>query len=253
MRSVLIILSFHLSFLSDFVDVVASQYRPGIIPFGADDFCLSISLPVISLAESIPPRALMAWDRHLLSKTQHLVLLISGMRGIYPTISSDGSLVPMAQRGGVQLNFKVGLSGKYKPSKENVREACRNFGLIVQDAEDELIAEKVNVDTAFNWDDQLQENVVEEESEPEDEGRFDKFSLSTSLESLLNQVFLKVVQLRRTFGLGWAGAEMLYSMVEKSQKKAEDVMKVKSDKSVGFQGLHFVLVLSQSHAGCFAS
>ena len=73
---------------------------------------------------------------------------------------------------------------------------------------------------------------VEEEVDKVDEGRFDRFSLSSSLGSLMDQSFLKVVQLRRKFGLGWAGAELLHSEIEISQRLDEDVLKMKNDVSL---------------------
>lgn len=215
---------------SDFIETIATGFRPGLIRFGGDDFSISVSLPVITLAASIPPRALMAWDRRLLSRSQHLCLLISGFRGTYPTISSDGMLSPVAQQFGTALNFKVGLTPGYKPGKEFAREAARTFGLITTDAEDDfrIRAEKAALEP-FDYDnegDPFTEPappgpvVVEE---PEDRGRFDRFSLSSSLESLLDQALLKVVQLRRAFKLGWAGAEVLLAEVERTQMKPKDI------------------------------
>ncbi|KAF9047184.1 hypothetical protein BDZ89DRAFT_1089351 [Hymenopellis radicata] len=217
----------------DFIDVVATGYRPGILKFGADDFCLSVSVPVITLSDSIPPQALMAWDRRLLSRSQHLVLLISGLRGIYPAISSDGVYTPAAKNASVQLKFQVGLSGRYKPSELNAKEAVRKYGLVLQDAEDELRIqeEKAAAAAAFaEWDPDAEEDptmivppTFTAAEEDEDDGRFDKFSLSSSFESLLDQNFLKVVQLRRKFGLGWAGAEVLHAQAEQSQMAPTDV------------------------------
>lgn len=175
----------------------------------------------------------MAWDRRLLSRSQHLTLLISGLRGIYPLISSDGTLSDAAQRAGIQVKFKVGLCGRYKPTKEHAQEASRNFGLIVQDAEDELRlqAEKLaaQIPAVDEWDDQTFDEIppVVVEEEEEDEGRFERFSLSSSLETLMDQAFFKLVQYRRKFKLGWAGAEALYAEVEKNQRKPEDVLKDK--------------------------
>ncbi len=213
--------------------MVATGYRPGILKFGADDFCLSVSVPVITLSDSIPPQALMAWDRRLLSRSQHLVLLISGLRGIYPVISSDGSYTSVAKNASVQLKFQVGLSGRYKPSELNAKEAVRKYGLVLQDAEDELRiqAEKAAAAAAFaEWDPDAEEDptmivppTFTAAEEDEDDGRFDKFSLSSSFESLLDQNFLKVVQLRRKFGLGWAGAEVLHAQAEHSQMTPTDV------------------------------
>lgn len=187
-----------------------------------------MSTPVVSLAESIPPRALMAWDRRLLSRTQYLTLLISGMAGKYPFIASDGT-VPRA----MTLTFKVGLTKRYKPSKEHAKDVGRTFGLIGADAEDELRAqaelrekqmEWSGDDIAFMHEDDGTPMIVDTvQEEEEDDGRFDRFSLSSSLESLLDQALLTVIQLRRKFGLGWAGAETLFSEVERSQRRPEDV------------------------------
>lgn len=210
---------------------MATEYRPGFIRLGGNDFVVSVSLPVITLADAIPPRALMAWDRRLLSSSQHLTLLISGFHGLYPVLENDATYTAPAQRLGVSLSFRVGLSERYKPGTAQVQEVVRKHGLIIQDAEDELriqaelAAQKARAfdfDIEFNEDEPMQE-VVEEE-EPIDPGRFDNFSLSSSLETLMDQSFLKLVQLRRNFGLGWAGAELLISEVEKSQRKEEDVL-----------------------------
>ncbi|KAF9566809.1 hypothetical protein CPC08DRAFT_703781 [Agrocybe pediades] len=215
----------------DFVDIVATEYMPGFVRLSGNDFVLSVSLPVLRLAECIPPRALMAWDRRLLSRSQHFTLLISGFRGLYPVLEDDVTYSAAALRLGVNLSFKVGLTEKYKPAKEQVREVIRRHGLITQDAEDELRlqAELAAQKAKYDFDDDtgdemMQEPVVEEEVEiPPDPGRFDSFSLSSSLESLMDQFFLKIVRLRKTFNLGWAGAELLNTEIEKSQKPDEIV------------------------------
>ncbi|KIY71906.1 hypothetical protein CYLTODRAFT_389638 [Cylindrobasidium torrendii FP15055 ss-10] len=225
----------------DFIDVVASHYRPGLLRFSADDFCLSVSVPVIKLADSIPAQALMAWDRRLLSRSQHLVLLISGQCGIYPTLDNNGSYTSSAKNASVQLKFQVGLSGQYKPSEENAREAVRKFGLVVADAEDELRLqqerEAAEAALAFDYSEDplgtpeppppppIAFEPVEEDTDP---GRFDKFSLSSSFEHLLDQHFLKVVNIRRVFRLGWAGAELLHSHAEQQQRSTQSLFDLNS-------------------------
>ena len=74
--------------------------------------------------------------------------------------------------------------------------------------------------------------VAPEEEEVIDEGRFDSFSLSSSLESLMDQSFLKIVQLRRKFDLGWAGAEFLHSEIERSQQVDKEVLRMKHNVSI---------------------
>ncbi|KAK7457902.1 hypothetical protein VKT23_010249 [Stygiomarasmius scandens] len=227
---------------ADFIDTLASSYRPGFIPMSTDglggDFIISVSIPVVRLAEMVEPRALRAWDRKLMKlvgreggRPYHLVLLISGWRGVYP--------YPFSAGGEMKLKFKVGLSPSYKPSQENGKEACRNFGLIVNDAEDELEAEKErerlekeamgllwdedaeDMDTPF----EIEEGEREEEVVEEDLGTFTPFSLSSSLESLLDGSFLKLVAIRKRWGLGWAGAEVLLGECERMQLGEEFVMK----------------------------
>ncbi|KAF8797821.1 hypothetical protein BYT27DRAFT_7204023 [Phlegmacium glaucopus] len=222
----------------DFVDIVATDYRPGFIRLGGNDFLVSVSLPVITLSNSIPPHALMAWDRRLLSCSQHLTLLISGFHGLYPVLENDISYNSSAQRLGVSLGFKVGLSQKYKPGSEQAQEIVRKHGLIIQDAEDELRiqAEWAAQQQRNEWLDDLNEDepmpaeAAPEEEEIVDEGRFDSFSLSCSLESLMDQSFLKIVQLRRKFDLGWAGAELLHSEIERSQQLDQEVLKMNHDE-----------------------
>lgn len=204
---------------------------------------MSISLPVITLSDSIPPHALMAWDRRLLSCSQHLTLLISGFHGLYPVLENDVSYTSSAQRLAVSLGFKVGLSQRYKPGAEQALEVIRKHGLITHEAEDEV---RMQADWAAmrqrfersDSDDLDEDDSTPAEAAPVDEvvnvdkGRFGGFSLSSSLESLMDQSFLKIVHLRRKFGLGWAGAELLHSEIEICQRLDEDVLKMKNDVSL---------------------
>ena len=203
---------------------------------------MSVSLPVITLSNSIPPHALMAWDRRLLSCSQHLTLLISGFHGLYPVLENDVSYTSSAQRLAVSLGFKVGLSQRYKPGAEQALEVVRKHGLITHEAEDEV---RMQADWAamqqrsersdsddLDEDESTPAEAAPVEDELVDEGRFDGFSLSSSLESLMDQSFLKIVQLRRKFGLGWAGAELLHSEIEISQRLDDEVLKMKHDVSL---------------------
>jgi ubiquitin-conjugating enzyme E2 Q len=181
----------------------------------------------------------MAWDRRLLSSSQHLTLLISGFHGLYPVLENDVSYTGSAQRLGVSLGFKVGLSQRYKPGTEQALEIVRKHGLITHDAEDELreqlewAAQQQRLERSddLNEDEPMPAEPIPEEEEVVDKDRFDSFSLSSSLESLMDQTFLKIVQLRRKYGLGWAGAELLHSEIETSQRPDEDILKMKNDVS----------------------
>jgi ubiquitin-conjugating enzyme E2 Q len=183
----------------------------------------------------------MAWDRRLLSCSQHFTLLISGFHGLYPVLESDVSYTGSAQRLGVSLGFKVGLSQRYKPGTEQALEIVRKHGLIAHNAEDEV---RIQLERAAQQqrselsDDQNEDEPMLVEAAPEEEevvvheDRFENFSLSSSLESLMDQSFLKIVQLRRKFNLGWAGAELLHTEIEISQQLDKDILKMKHDVSL---------------------
>lgn len=170
----------------------------------------------------------MAWDRRLLSRTQNLTLLISGLRGTYPPFAPDGTYSKDAMARGTQLQFKVGLTKRYKPGKEHALEAKRTFGLVDDEEpgpswnsnEPALMAIDSEGNTISEIDPLQGE---EEEEEEEDDGRFDSFSLSSSLESLLDHSLIRVIQNRLKYGLGWAGAETLLHESERLQQTPEVV------------------------------
>jgi ubiquitin-conjugating enzyme E2 Q len=217
-------------FASDFIEAIADDYRPGIIRLGGDRFALSVSLPIVGLVRRVSPRVLMAWDRRLLARTQHLTLVISGLQGAYPILKHDGTYLNEVLHRGVSLSFKVGLTQRYKPSKEHAAELVRTFGLVVPVDEgnvDTIMTEDELFHQAFDvfGDPVFEEDPVEEEEEEDvDPGRFERFSLSASLESLLENRFMRVVQLRIKFNLGWAGAEVLLAELERSQKPVEEIL-----------------------------
>lgn len=225
----------------DFLEIVSSSYRPGLIPFtpgpfdSASDFALSVSIPTVRLTDTIPAQALVAWDRRLLGSTRarHLVLLVSGLGTAYPPLTPMGEHA----RQGMRLRFQVGVCGRYKPDRAAAVEAGRTFGLVGKDAEDELREAKererrAREQAALGWgdgDDSLGDAIegeatpLEVEVEEEDEGRFERFSLSTSLESLLEAQLVKLIWVRRTYGVGWAGAELMYMHVEREQRAYDDI------------------------------
>ncbi|KAG2129598.1 hypothetical protein DEU56DRAFT_872472 [Suillus clintonianus] len=169
----------------DFEGAHAAGYTPGAIWSGSSEFFLTVSVPV------------------------HLVLVISGFWGVYPPVQSDGTLSPAAVNSCTSLKFYVGLSRQYKPSKEHVITSLRQYGLQSDQhngVEDGMVKEYIDVDK-------------DSETGPEqDDGAFDKFSLSSSLESLLDKHFLQLLRLRRQFKLGWASAEELHWRSQELQK-----------------------------------
>ncbi|KAF9809445.1 hypothetical protein IEO21_07397 [Rhodonia placenta] len=202
----------HHTLHSDFTEIVAYGYRPGFVPIDIDEYVLSVSCPTIKLADDIPTRALMAWDRRLLAPSQHLTLLVHGLNGVYPILEGDGALCPHAVERGRNPQFKVGLTSSYKPQREHVVETIRVSG---------------------RWDKGTpQENVNEEQAQETDnmtERRervgFDHFNLSSPMETLLNLHFMRLLKLRLKYDLGWAGVEVLLWEADRTQQKAEDIMK----------------------------
>ena len=223
----------HLS--SHFNETVAYGYYPGFIPFGVDDFALSVSIPANSLVDTIPARALMAWDKELLSRAQHVTLLISGLRGVYPFVQHDATYSQSAHFHGTAPQFRVGLTLGYKPSREDAAETIRKFGLKedydAQPAPDPVVPPLFG-DDDLDYEDHAMDDVELENGEVEQPAAesvmgFRPFSLSSSLESLLNGHFLRILQLRIQFKLGWAGAETLLWEVETSQQAVGDIMRLR--------------------------
>ncbi|KAI0750412.1 hypothetical protein C8Q74DRAFT_1309949 [Fomes fomentarius] len=216
-----------------FNEIVGYGYCPGVIPLGVDDFALSVSQPAKSLAETIPARALMAWDKQLLSRAQHLTMLISGLRGVYPFVQHDATYTQTAHFHGTAPQFRVGLTSGYKPTREDATETIRKFGLKeeydtqpVPDAQPPLFG-----DDYLDYEEQ-EVFYADEEPEPEPEEPetgFRAFSLTSSLESLLNSHFLRILQLRIRHKLGWAGAEALLWEIETSQQAEGDIMRLRGD------------------------
>jgi len=201
----------------DFLEMIAHDYRPGLIRMGEDRFLVSVSLPIVQLARRIPLRVLSAWDKRLLARTQHLTLLISGLGREYPILDSDGEYRREAKNAGVDLSFKVGLCQRYKPSKEQALELVRKHGLQTSEEPIQPPPETPNSDDD-DLDDLRQERTPTPEPEETDPGHLERFSLSTSLESVLQNLFLPVLRLRLKYQLGWAGAETLLADVETLQK-----------------------------------
>ncbi|KAF7320888.1 UBIQUITIN-CONJUGAT-2 domain-containing protein [Mycena chlorophos] len=239
----------------DFLEIVSSDsYRPGLIPFtpsasspgGFDissDFALSVSIPLVELTNTIPAQALVAWDSRLLStpkRAAHLVLLISGLGSAassYPPLTPHGEYI----RKGMALRFQVGVCGRYKPSREHAVEAGRTFGLVGKDAEDEIREKREAARAAreaalLEWgEDAIPEELsfdefggypeLEPEETVDDDSRFERFSLSSSLETLLETQLVKLIAIRRKYNVGWAGAEVMHASVESEQRSLDDKIK----------------------------
>jgi ubiquitin-conjugating enzyme E2 Q len=198
--------------------VIAHEYRPGLIRMGEDRFLISVSLPIVQLARRIPLRVLSAWDKRLLVRTQHLTLLVSGLGREYPILESDGDYRREAKNAGVDLSFNVGLCQRYKPSKDQASELVRKHGLRAPEEPIQQPPELLDAEDEDIYDVQQERIPTPEPPEEADLGRLERFGLSTSLESVLQNLFLPVLRLRLKYHLGWAGAETLHAAVETLQQ-----------------------------------
>jgi ubiquitin-conjugating enzyme E2 Q len=177
---------------------------------------MTISTPVVNIP--VPPNVLQAWDRVLLASTRHLTLLITGLQNVYPVLARDGSMTLEAIRRSVSLNFQLGLTPRNKPSRTHAQAASRSYVLVVEEEEtlDPLAMEEdLSVDYGF-----VPPPKVEE---PEDAGVFERFALSQPLEALLNHNFLNMLRIRLKFKVGWAGAEMMQAIIDKTQSQVDEV------------------------------
>ena len=195
---------------------------------GEDRFLVSVSLPVVQLARRIPLRVLSAWDKRLLARTQHLTLLISGLGREYPILEPDGEYRREAKNAGVDLSFNVGLCQRYKPLKDHASELVRKHGLRTLEEPVQQPPEALNSDDDDD-DDILQERAPTPEPDEADFGHLERFALTTSLESVLQNLFLPVLRLRLKYHLGWAGAETLLADVETMQQSPDTLFAYRED------------------------
>ncbi|PCH39035.1 hypothetical protein WOLCODRAFT_141073 [Wolfiporia cocos MD-104 SS10] len=218
----------------DLKEVIENGFRPGIISLGTDQFVISVSLPVVDLVRFVAPHALVALDLQLLARAQNFTLLLSGFHSSYPILNHDGTLRRDAAACGTYPAFKVGLSPHYKPQREHVVDAFRRYGLKDQYAipsPKDIESEIASLENAGRLVVPPDEAVTEEpaptlEPEPEPEqSSFQSFSLSSSLETLMNHYFLRVVQIRIQYDLGWAGAETLCWEAERVQQTPKEALK----------------------------
>ena len=160
------------------------------------------------------------------------------------SLTDDGTLNTQYYYGhGSRPVFRVGLSKTYKPTREAARDLIRNFDLkektqqlptppeeeepppfeYIDDEEDDTNYEEIDFHAEYRK--QEEEREKEETREPsEEEQSFIPFALSSSLESLLNDRFFDVLKYRIQYGIGWAGAEMLVSQIQRKQRNAGWVM-----------------------------
>ena len=109
-------------------------------------------------------------------------------------LAADGSVA----RSHVKTQFSVGLCPRYKPAKDTVGEVTRNYGMKERDMDTPLVEPEplpeMDPDDPDTWN---PPPVIEEEvEENQDPGRFDSFSLSSSLESLMNGSLNGLIKLR---------------------------------------------------------
>lgn len=123
-------------FRSDFKELVEAGYRPGYTRVSELDNVVSVAKKVNSLG--VPLNALQAWDSDLITGEVVYLVLLMNFGSKYPVREIGVSVLPRADstnyvvlqvnpdsgtRGEVQ--FKIGISPKYKPSKTAIAAAFR--------------------------------------------------------------------------------------------------------------------------------
>ena len=183
-----------------FNEIVAAGYRPGYFP---SEGAVSVSIPVSTLATLVPPRALVAWDKRLLSRNQYFTLyILSNKRTQYPfAIHTDGS------GGSLQaspISFRVGLTDTYKPQW-------------AQCDSEPILTNHDSVGTGMG-----------------------DFDIRRSLEHAMNEIFLPTLRIRTApTGTRWAGAETLHFALATSTSEssmdevAQDMREVRANNYFG--------------------
>ncbi|BGP55681.1 hypothetical protein JCM8202v2_003288 [Rhodotorula sphaerocarpa] len=148
----------------DFGALIGYGYLPGFVHLSDFDRVVSVGKKVSLLG--VPARALQAWDSLLVTGQDVYLVLLMNLGPTYPVDLAN----PTA---GSEIEFRVGISPTYKPSRAAIAAAFRAHS-----------------------------------SNPYTPGDFEAISLSNPLNSLMNSKFSGLVQTRReNDGVGWAGAE----------------------------------------------
>ncbi|GAA5904071.1 hypothetical protein JCM6882_003817 [Rhodosporidiobolus microsporus] len=171
---------------ADFKELIAAGYRPGFTRVSELDLVVSVSKKVNSLG--VPARALQAWDSQLITGEVVYLVLLMNFQSKYP--------VDLDNMTSGQVKFKVGISSKYKPSKQAVAAAFRSHS-----------------------------------SNTYTKGDFEAISLSAPLDALLNNKFQEILFTRRCNDrCGWAAAEQHCFGVEKSGMEVDKKKGKAADK-----------------------
>lgn len=144
---------------------------------------------------------------------------------MYPALGDDGTLIDAVNK----LQFRIGLTPWCKPNKDYVSELIRTFRLKETYA---VSLPPPSFDSPSYYPDDDDSDFGTTSSDNEDEEADDEhpsrfhFSLSTSLEPLVEDRLLAAVQLRLKYKIGWAGAELLLAESARQQMKPEDLYEV---------------------------
>ena len=198
---------------------------------------------------------MIAWDARLLSESQHLTLMITGLHGVYPILDPEGHLDPQVikdlEARESDLQFHVRLTSRYKPSRDTLEEILKTHweSYDPQLADDLRLAEALQDEEYFQGSQPYQgadpyaplpnarelvstqqsEHITSESiSDPpnadadavttteetalQDDVKPDRsfdFILGNCLEDMLQKRFLRALQLRLLFQIGWAAADLL--------------------------------------------
>ncbi|KAJ7226296.1 hypothetical protein C8J57DRAFT_1481752 [Mycena rebaudengoi] len=180
----------------DFLEIVSSSYHPGLIPptlvpslpggfDPAADFLLSISLPTVSLADTVPAQALVAWDRARAtcccsSRTS------AARAGSCASRSTCAGSTSTRTRSGAHVHAR--------------HQGCTRRAARGERARDDAVGRRCGQRRVRC---ERGGAVEPEPLEEEDLRRFQRFSLSSSLETLQLLKLCEVERDQKTYRDGW--------------------------------------------------
>ncbi|KAH8929227.1 hypothetical protein BT69DRAFT_1276502 [Atractiella rhizophila] len=169
----------------DFAQIFQAGFKPGFTRVSELDNVVSVAVPIFALR--IPLNALQAWDTRLISQNHLYLVLLINTGSLYP--------VDLDKYSNANVRFAVGISRKYKPSRDAIATAFRSHSAI----------------------------------DSYTQGEFEAFSLSKTFNSLFER-FPEVLHHRRKLSLGWPAAETIAFDPTSDKNRIDQKVAAKLDK-----------------------
>lgn len=175
---------------TDLRTVKRAGFRVGCISEAEETIIVAISRRVSQLG--ISEEALQTWN---VLSSEYLVLLIR-----YPKeYQNMQDIFNMHDAAAKSIEMRVGLCTSYKP---NPQAAARAFRMSLQSQETD-----VNTSNTLNGN-----SII----------NFRALFIGSALKRLLNERFLRILQIRQKFRISWTGAELFFQAIQGQSLVAED-------------------------------